>query len=342
MLFGLFAGEAPAPAGAARTATVYGLEPLESRVFMSATPNLAIEEIDSVKDLNKVPQLTQQLRRAGLNVGRLVNISIQDIRQAPTVNAEGNLTGTINAVVRMRGGQTTTVPVTWTLERPAMATAATDLVTTQQVPTDCPILHLELGPIDLNLLGLRVLTSEICLDIGANEGPGNLLGNLLCGLTGLLDNLGTAGVIGQVTGVLNQLLPVNLGVTLDRLVANNGVVSGLGTLSLGIGGSTVTQALSLPLFGDHDVSTQQAVCQILNLDLGPLDLNLLGLVVGLDNCANGPVTVDVTAIPGPGNLLGNLLCGIAGVLDSGLSLGQLNRLIRNVNRLLDRLDNLLN
>ena len=28
----------------------------------------------------------------------------------------------------------------------------------------------------------------------------------------------------------------------------------------------------------------------------------------LDNCANGPITVDITAITGQGNLLGNLLC----------------------------------
>jgi hypothetical protein len=47
--------------------------------------------------------------------------------------------------------------------------------------------------------------------------------------------------------------------------------------------------------------------------LGPINLNLLGLVVELDNCANGPVTVDITAIPG-GGLLGDLLCSLADVL----------------------------
>ena len=44
-------------------------------------------------------------------------------------------------------------------------------------------------------------------------------------------------------------------------------------------------------------------CQILDLRLGPLDLNLLGLVVHLDM-----VHLNITAEPGPGNLLGNLLC----------------------------------
>ena len=36
---------------------------------------------------------------------------------------------------------------------------------------------------------------------------------------------------------------------------------------------------------------------ILHLSLGPVDLNLLGLDVHLDNCHNGPVTVDISADP---------------------------------------------
>ncbi len=37
--------------------------------------------------------------------------------------------------------------------------------------------------------------------------------------------------------------------------------------------------------------------------------------VELDNCDNGPVTVAVTAQPGPGNLLGNLLSDVTHILD---------------------------
>ena len=50
-------------------------------------------------------------------------------------------------------------------------------------PAACPILHLELAPIHLRLLGLHVDTSAICLDITAN--PMGRLGDLLCGLAGL-------------------------------------------------------------------------------------------------------------------------------------------------------------
>jgi hypothetical protein len=74
-------------------------------------------------------------------------------------------------------------------------------------------------------------------------------------------------------------------------------------------------------------------CSILSLDLGPLDLNLLGLRVALD-----PVVLLVEAIPGAGALLGNLLCAVAGLLDGGLG-GGLGGLLGN---LLTAIANLLN
>jgi hypothetical protein len=66
----------------------------------------------------------------------------------------------------------------------------------------CDILHLELGPLDLDLLGLIVHLNQIVLDIDAQPGPGNLLGNLLCGVAGLLDNP------GGLTRLLNDLLQI--------------------------------------------------------------------------------------------------------------------------------------
>jgi hypothetical protein len=66
----------------------------------------------------------------------------------------------------------------------------------------CPILHLELGPLDLDLLGLEVQLSEIVLDITALIGPSNLLGNLLCSIAGLLD----PAQLSTLIGVLNQIL----------------------------------------------------------------------------------------------------------------------------------------
>jgi hypothetical protein len=55
------------------------------------------------------------------------------------------------------------------------------------IPNACEILDLVLGPINLDLLGLVVRTNRINARIDAVPGPGNLLGNLLCAITGLLD-----------------------------------------------------------------------------------------------------------------------------------------------------------
>ena len=95
-----------------------------------------------------------------------------------------------------------------------------------------------------------------------------------------------------------------------------------GTLQAPGGGSigTVTdQRVRLPVsFGDI------TSCDILRLRLGPLDLDLLGLVVHLDR-----VVLDITADAGPGNLLGNLLCAVAGLLDQGLNLNGILRDLLN-------------
>jgi hypothetical protein len=67
----------------------------------------------------------------------------------------------------------------------------------------CDILHLELGPLDLDLLGLVVHLDKVVLDIDAVPGAGNLLGNLLCAIVGLLDG---GGALAQIAALLNQLL----------------------------------------------------------------------------------------------------------------------------------------
>jgi len=74
----------------------------------------------------------------------------------------------------------------------------------------CSILSLDLGPINLNLLGLVVRTNQIQLRIDAVQGPGNLLGNLLCGITGILNPGQLANTpLGQLTQILNALLALS-------------------------------------------------------------------------------------------------------------------------------------
>jgi len=120
-------------------------------------------------------------------------------------------------------------------------------------------------------------------------------------------------------------------------VAADAVTGGLtaagtltGTLTSATGqvlGTVTNLAVSgIPLTGTS------ATCTILTLTLGPLDLNLLGLMVHLNQ-----VVLTITAQPGPGNLLGNLLCDVANLLNGGNLSAQLQQLITLLNQILSSL-----
>lgn len=183
-------------------------------------------------------------------------------------------------------------------------------IAAQQVAgAECPILDLSLGAIDLNLLGLRVLTSPICLEITAHQG-GGLLGDLLCGVANLLaggtplaDVLAQLQTQGRLTDFLNGLTSV-LDQVFDQITANDALAA--------------------------------ATCSILSLEVGPLNLNLLGLEVALDDCNDGPVTVDITAIPG-GGLLGDLLCSLSNLLNDNASDTAIRAVLFQISRLIGQL-----
>lgn len=84
---------------------------------------------------------------------------------------------------------------------------ATNPAGTARAMATCDILHLVLGPLDLDLLGLQVHLNRVVLDIVAATGAGNLLGNLLCAVTGLLDNTGLLGQL-RLSNLLNRILSI--------------------------------------------------------------------------------------------------------------------------------------
>ena len=167
------------------------------------------------------------------------------------------------------------------------------VVTAKPGAGPCPILNLALGPINLTLLGLNVDTSAICLEVTAIPG-GGLLGDLLCSVANLLNG-----------GLLGGGLPnLAAGITPAQMTSlQNGLTSLL---------DQTFDALT----SSENVNIAQASCSVLSLAIGPLDLNLLGLRVELDDCEGGPVTVDITATPG-GGLLGDLLCNLSNLLNRG-------------------------
>ena len=89
----------------------------------------------------------------------------------------------------------------------ALSRAAQALRRSRRPRTPARSSNLTLQPIDLNLLGLRVRTSRIDLLIEGVPGAGQLVGNLLCGITGILDpQAATPAAPSQLTQVLNALL----------------------------------------------------------------------------------------------------------------------------------------
>ena len=115
-----------------------------------------------------------------------------DLQRFTTQNGQlaavGTLTGTLTDALGNVIGTVTGVPVTVPLADPAGS---------------CQILDLTLGPLDLDLLGLQVHLDTVHLNITAQQGPGNLLGNLLCSVAHLLDSNGSTNAIANL---LNQIL----------------------------------------------------------------------------------------------------------------------------------------
>ncbi len=122
------------------------------------------------------------------------------------ITAVGTFTGSVD------GGAPVTTPATSVVQaangKPLVAGASAPAAAAAAAGT-CSILDLTLGPLHLDLLGLVVDLNQVHLQITAEQGSGNLLGNLLCAVAGLLDNTGTGGLSGllqSITNLLNQIL----------------------------------------------------------------------------------------------------------------------------------------
>ena len=155
---------------------------------------------------------------------------------------------------------------------------------------------------------------------------------------------GSSGSVSTAADGVTQLsqLPVTGTFTITKFKNVNGVLTAFGTFTGSVNGNAttpawapVTAANGTALSGARSLAVPAAsgTCEILTLTLGPLHLDLLGLVVDLNQ-----VDLHITAQQGSGNLLGNLLCAVTGLLDgnTGLS-GLLNQLSALLNQILGQL-----
>ena len=140
------------------------------------------------------------------------------------------------------------------------------------------------------------------------------------------------GITQPVTGTVANGGTFNGVLNISQFNYARGVISAVGTLSGtltdaagNVVGNVTNVAVSLPVTGAPATGS----CTILTLDLGPLDLNLLGLMVHLNE-----VVLNITAQSGSGNLLGNLLCAVAHLLDSNASGNAISNLLNQILSLL--------
>jgi len=118
---------------------------------------------------------------------------------------------------------------------------------------------------------------------------------------------------------------------IQRFVAGANKVYAVGTLKGTLKGRHITRynvKMPAALAGPPAGTAQAAqVCTVLNLNLGPIDLNLLGLRVRLFGGTNPatpqPITLLITADPS-GGLLGQLLCNLTSSLGGSGILSQLS------------------
>jgi hypothetical protein len=158
----------------------------------------------------------------------------------------------------------------------------------------CHVLTLNLKDLQLDLLGLRVDLSEVNLLLYAvprGDGSG-VLGRLFCSLSRSTIRLGR-GASASSSQAQHYVRSLNTRLKSHPMRAFKATAH---------------------LAADNNASAAQAApsCRVLNLILGPLDLNLLGLVVELyGEKRTDPVTLAITSFPGQG-VLGDLFCNLSG------------------------------
>jgi hypothetical protein len=138
-----------------------------------------------------VPITSTQSGGALSGVFTLTNFALNDAGQ---LVANGTFTGTLTNSI--------TGDVTNLLD-----TAVSSVVTPSASGPGCQILDLTLGPLNLNVLGLVITLNQVHLNITAQPGPGNLLGNLLCSVAHLLDNTNASNnALQNLVDLVNGLL----------------------------------------------------------------------------------------------------------------------------------------
>lgn len=100
--------------------------------------------------------------------------------------------------------------------------------------------------------------------------------------------------------------------TIQRFAQQGGQLVAVGTLSDPANPSGSALPLTVPVTDPPAANQKPGACHVLDLALAPVHLDLLGLVVDTSD-----VKLTLAAEPGPGALLGNLVCAVTNLLNGG-------------------------
>lgn len=167
------------------------------------------------------------------------------------------------------------------------------------------LVTLTLNPLNVNLLGLNVKSDTIQVNISAQQGQADLVGN----------------VLGDAANLLN-LPAVNTAV--NNVLSSAVTLLNSGSLSVANVNTTSGSLTSAPAGSSSSTTTS-----VLTLHVAPVKLNLLGAEV-----TTSPIDLAITAQPGKGLVLGNVVTDLANLfnppLPSKLSIDDLNTKLGNL------------
>jgi len=121
------------------------------------------------------------------------------------VAAVGIVRGTVTSAAGVPLGTALVGPLTLPVQVGPAATLATTTAAPVAAQATCQVLHLDIGAVNLNVLGLLVVTQPIGLDISGDSA--GVLGNLVCTVLDTLNNVvDLVGLLNQILGLLTGLL----------------------------------------------------------------------------------------------------------------------------------------
>jgi hypothetical protein len=293
--------------GSIPAADVPTVVPHDGQILSLTVPALDLNLLGLNVETTPITVNADAVEGDGKLVGNVLTSLLGTLDATPDKVAE--LNNTLNGVLArlvgvLNAADLTVAPALVTALPPALQTLLNPILVAP-AGSSAPVLDLVIAsqdgtspPVDVDLLGLVVTTSNINAHLSATTGDGQILGNLLFNVANLANPNGSGSLL----------------TLLDALGAGN-----LNSTAGSTGGS---------LSG-----TTSPPQQLLQIQLNPLDINLLGLEIQSD-----PIIVTLSTEGGDAKLLGNLLGAVSTIINFQGVQNALNNALGTVVNLVNSID----